>query len=355
MSSQIKNVLITGSKGYIGPVLIHHIKNHMPNIHITGIDTGYFNETFSDIEQFNQHSPDHYLELDFRTLTEADLIDYDAIIHLAAISNDPMGESYKAVTEDINLKQSIKFAENAKNANVKKFVFASSCSVYGLVEGEDTVSEQSSIAPVTTYAKTKVDFESALKTLSTPSFQCICLRFATACGPSSNLRLDLVLNDFVHSALFKGEINILSDGKPWRPLIDTRDMASALAWAAFNFSFDTPFIALNTGQNKNNFQIKDLANIVAKQLDGVKVNLDEKNQPDKRSYKVDFSQFEALVEDQIPLHSLEDTVSTLTKLMIQLKQDGRLGTFEQRKRLFTLNQLKLSGSLNEQLYWNSQI
>ena len=167
---------------------------------------------------------------DVRAITAVDLTDVDAVIHLAAISNDPMGNAYERVTEDINYQGTLAVARAAREAGARHFVFASSCSVYGFAE-DGARNEQSSVNPLTAYARSKVASEQSLAQLAGPDFIVTCLRFATACGASPRLRLDLVLNDFVASAVTSGVIKILSDGTPWRPLINVEDMARAFDWA----------------------------------------------------------------------------------------------------------------------------
>jgi len=155
----------------------------------------------------------------------------DAIVHLAAISNDPMGKTFEEVTDAINFRASVELARQAKAAGVRSFVFASSCSMYGMAD-DTPRKETSPLNPLTAYAKSKVSTETELQKLADKSFRVTCLRFATACGMSDRLRLDLVVNDFVACAVTSKNITILSDGTPWRPLIHVKDMARAFDWAS---------------------------------------------------------------------------------------------------------------------------
>ena len=193
-----------------------------------------------------------------------DLLDgVDAVVHLAAISNDPMGKEFEAVTEAINEKASIALAQMAQERGVGTFVFASSCSIYGAAEGSPR-RETDPLNPLTAYARSKVAMENALRSSNAGRMTVTCLRFATACGMSDRLRLDLVLNDFVASALATGEITVLSDGTPWRPLIDVADMARAIEWAIGRSSeHGGRFLVVNAGSQAGNYQVRDLAEVVS--------------------------------------------------------------------------------------------
>ena len=212
---------------------------------------------------------------------------------------------------DINYKASTRLAELAKKCGVKSFVFASSCSVYG--EGGTTAKkEESDLNPLTAYAKSKINTEIALQSMESENFQITCLRFATACGISPRLRLDLVLNDFVASALTANRIDILSDGSPWRPLINVKDMALAIDWAIHRSNIDSDnYCVINTGSNEWNYQIKDLAYAVRDIVDDVDVSINHDAEPDKRSYKVNFDKYNNLATNFIPKMTLKDTVIQL--------------------------------------------
>ena len=194
----------------------------------------------------------------------------DAIVHLAAICNDPMGSAYEEVTLDVNYQAGIGLAQRAKEAGVRAFVFASSCSMYG-AGGEGAKTETSTLNPLTAYARSKVLSEQELAPLADENFCITCLRFATACGWSDRLRLDLVVNDFVAGAVAAGEINILSDGTPWRPLIHVQDMARAIEWAISREADNGgDFLAVNAGSDQWNYQVHDLADAVAAAIPGTR-------------------------------------------------------------------------------------
>ncbi len=304
-------VLIIGNLGYIGPMVARHFRSTQPASFLGGYDIGYFmqNNTFNGIAGDTLLNIQHYG--DVRNFDEATLTGFDAVIYLAAISNDPMGNAFETPTLDINYRSAVSIAEKAKNKGVKHFVFASSCSVYGFADSAPRT-ETSAVNPLTAYAKSKVFAEEGLQPLADAGFQVTCLRFATACGYSDRLRLDLVLNDFVASAIANKKISILSDGTPWRPLIHVKDMARAMDWAIQRIE-GGHFLIVNTGSNTWNYQVKELAAAVQQLFTDVTVSINENAQPDKRSYKVSFDLYEKLAPAHQPQVSLQHAVEDLKK------------------------------------------
>jgi nucleoside-diphosphate-sugar epimerase len=278
----------------------------------------------------------------------------DAVVHLAAISNDPMGNSFEKVTKDINDESSAHLARLAKQAGVARFVFASSCSMYGFAEGGPR-KEDDALNPLTAYARSKVATEKTLHELATKDFVVTSLRFATACGMSERLRLDLVLNDFVAGAVAAQQITILSDGTPWRPLIHIEDMARAIEWAVGReLSNGGAFLAVNTGSNEWNYQVKDLAYAVAKVIPDVSVSINKNAQPDKRSYQVDFSLFRKLAPRHQPKVDLVGAIQGLKAGLERMRfADGNFRN-SQFMRLKVLTQLREIGALDEQLRWSQR-
>jgi nucleoside-diphosphate-sugar epimerase len=276
----------------------------------------------------------------------------DAVVHLAAISNDPMGNSFEKVTKDINDESSANLARLAKEAGVTRFVFASSCSMYGFAEGGPR-KEDDALNPLTAYARSKVATEQILRKLATKDFVVTSLRFATACGMSERLRLDLVLNDFVAGAVAARQITILSDGTPWRPLIHIEDMARAIEWAiGRELSNGGAFLAVNTGSNEWNYQVKDLAHAVAKVIPDVSVSINKNAQPDKRSYQVDFSLFRRLAPAHQPRVDLVGAIQGLKEGLEGMGfADGNFRN-SQFMRLKVLTHLSERGVLDELLSWS---
>lgn len=344
-------VLITGSMGYIGSVLMNYLRENYDDIKIVGYDTGFFGHCLTNAKSIPEHRVDTQHFGDLRNFPDAILTGIDMVVHLAAISNDPMGNQFEKVTNDINSNASAEFARKAKEAGVRKFVFASSCSMYGSAEGGPR-KESDPLNPLTAYAVSKVFMEKALKELSDEVFTITCLRFSTACGMSNRLRLDLVLNDFVASAFSTGEIIVLSDGTPWRPLIHVKDMARAIDWAMNR----TPknggkFLAVNIGSDTWTYQIRDLAKAVAKIIPNTKVSINRNGQPDKRSYKVDFSLFKKLAPNHQPIVNFEDAVTELKQGLEEM--DFNTPNFRDTwfMRLKVLESHIENNLLTKQLYW----
>jgi nucleoside-diphosphate-sugar epimerase len=239
----------------------------------------------------------------------------------------------------------------AKKAGVSSFIFASSCSMYGAAE-DSAKTEDSTLNPLTSYARSKVFTEKELEPLADNNFIVTSLRFATACGMSDRLRLDLVLNDFVAGAVATGKINILSDGSPWRPLIHVRDMARAIEWAATkNSSNGGAFLAVNTGSDNWNYQIKDLAQAVADSIPGTTVSLNKDAAPDKRSYRVNFSLYRSLAPDHQPVYTLHQAIHELYDGLTAMEfKDGDFRN-SLLMRLKVLTSLQDSGKINNGLEW----
>lgn len=347
----MKKIIITGNLGYVAPALIPQLREQYPAHKIVGLDTGFFEQYTTKQFAYNAQNVDEQIYSDVRDFSHEVFNDCDIVIHLAAISNDPMGEFFSNVTNEINLKASIAVAEKAKLAGVKRFVFASSCSVYGAADTESFVTESSRLNPVTTYAKSKISFEIELQRLSSSDFSVVCLRFATACGASERLRLDLVLNDFVYNALATGVINILSDGTPWRPLIDTQDMSRAMVWASCTELLNDNFFAINAGSSESNYQIKDLAYLVKEHIPTTEVKINPNASPDTRSYRVDFSQFEQLAGDFKPQISIKKSIEQLTESIRSLLAEDENFNFEGYKRLNILHHLIDDNQLDLDLRW----
>ena len=345
-------VFITGNMGYIGPVLNHVLTTTFPNIEILGFDTGFFSHSLTGAD----FTPEQGLSVqyfgDVRDIQPAILKGVDAVVHLAGVSNDPIGVEFEDVTEEINRRASVRLAEMASLAGVKNFVFASSCSMYGQAEG-GARKESDPTNPLTAYARSKIGTEDDLKKANLGDMVFTSLRFATACGWSTRLRLDLVLNDFVACAITSGEITVLSDGTPWRPLIDVEDMSRAIAWAmSRDKNAGGQFLAVNAGSNKSNYQVKDLANAVASLIPNTKISINKDAPPDKRSYSVDFSLYESLAPAFQPVVSLEESIRRLRdglKKMNFVDKDFRQSAF---MRLNTLRKHMNEERLGKDLRWN---
>ena len=344
----MKKILILGHAGYIGPVVINHLKN---KYYICGVDTQWFKAKINNKNYKNKYFPNKNIIKDMRNfkLKELNFLP-DTIIYLAAISNDPMGHEFKKVTKEINTNYCIKIAKEAKKLGVKKFIFASSCSIYGAA-GNAKKKETHKIQPLTDYAKSKVISEKKLEKISSKNFKIISLRFATAAGYSPKLRLDLVFNDFVVNSITKKEILILSNGEPWRPLIHVKDMALSIEWA-IKYNPKKNFLAINIGSDKWTFKIKHLASKIAQSLGKVTVTINKNNQPDKRSYTVDFTLFKKIAKNFQPRENLKNSVKVLAKNIIDSNYNFK--NFRNSKnfiRLKTLKNLQERKLINKRLFW----
>ena len=345
-------IIVVGYGGYVGASLVQYIHEHFSeSTNLVGIDAGYFLSQQDD----SFVAPERFLNTihlkDARDLSGEDFVGADAVIYLAALSNDPMGDRFVNLTDRVNRQSALECAELARSQGASAFIFASSASVYGA--GSDAPrAENAPTGPLTAYAKSKIQAEQGFFGVATSDFKIFSLRFATACGWSSRIRLDVVLNDFVASALSKGKIDVLSDGLPWRPLISVSEMSRAIVWCIENSNgVNEDHTVLNVGHNSWNYQIRDLAHSVADTLGGVAVTVNQAASSDARSYRVDFSRWEELAPVSTP--SLESTIIELQTHLTQLEDltEFRSGA---RIRLNHLRELQTCAQLDEDLRWMSR-
>jgi nucleoside-diphosphate-sugar epimerase len=276
-------VLVTGSHGYIGSVTV-------PVLRAAGHDvTGLDSLLYRGCDLFTGDDAAPTLELDVRDVRPEHLAGFDAVVHLAALSNDPLGDLDRELTLEINYRATVRLARAAKEAGVERFVFSSSCSMYG-ASGEDAlVDEEAPLRPLTAYAESKVRAEEDLAGLADASFSPVVMRNATAYGVSPRLRVDLVLNNLVGWAHTTGAVRILSDGTPWRPLVHVDDIAGA-SLAALEAPADVVRgEAFNVGAASENHQVRDLAEIVRETVGDCTIEYAGRGDPDPRSYRVEFA------------------------------------------------------------------
>lgn len=347
-------ILITGNLGYVGSVLARHLRTVWPAARLVGCDNGYFAHCLTGAACLPECDLDEQHFADVRFLPESVLAGVDAVVLLAAISNDPMGNRFEAVTDEINHKASVEVARRALATGARRIVFASSCSAYGADAGAPR-READPLNPLTAYARSKVAAEAALAALPAGDATITSLRFATACGMSDRLRLDLVLNDFVACAKTSGEITVLSDGTPWRPLIDVHDMARAIEWALTREArAGGACLSVNVGADSWNYQVRDLAHAVAAAFPGTRVSINSQAPADRRSYRVDFGLYERLAPDHQPRKTLQESIADLKAGMERANfsdPDFRGSSF---MRLKALERHIDQGSLDSRLRWTTR-
>lgn len=273
-------VLVTGHNGYIGPVLCEQLIEG--GFDVTGLDTDFFDGCdFSPLKRVRS------IHKDVRHISVSDLKGFDAVIHLAALSNDPIGALNPELTRQINFLASVATAKLAKSAGVKRFVFSSSCSVYG-VAGDKMIDESGTLNPATEYARSKVESEKEIGKLADASFSPVFLRNSTVYGVSPRLRVDLVVNNLVGWAFTTGKLRVMSDGSPWRPLIHVQDVAGAFI-AVLRAPRDAVHNQIfNIGSNNQNYRVKDIIDAIKDAMPACAIEYTGEHGADTRTYRVDF-------------------------------------------------------------------
>ncbi|WP_067689371.1 NAD-dependent epimerase/dehydratase family protein [Nocardia jejuensis] len=275
-------VLVTGHQGYLGTVMVPELQR--AGHEVTGLDSGYFAECV--LGQAPEAPPT--LSVDLRDVRAEHLAGFDAVVHLAALSNDPLGALAPQITYDINHHASVRLARLAKDAGVRRFLYASTCSVYGAA-GDELVTEDAPLRPLTPYADSKVRVEDDVAALADSGFAPVFLRNATAFGFSPRLRADIVLNNLVGYAVLTGEVRVLSDGTPWRPLVHAQDIARAFAVCLTAPVEAIACRAYNIGTETNNLTVSQIAHAVVEAVPGATLAITGESGADPRSYRVDFS------------------------------------------------------------------
>ena len=304
-------ILMTGHEGYLGSVMVPFLVE--AGHRVVGLDAGLFRETRFESDA----DPGHLVGVgpngtkrDVRDVQLDDLLGFDAVIHLAALSNDPLGDLDPDLTRDINRDGTLRVARMARDAGVGRFLFASSCSLYG-VAGDDLVDESAPRNPITPYGRAKVEVEDALAAIADDDFSPTFLRNATAYGASPALRLDVVVNNLVASGFTSGEVELHSDGTSWRPLVHAEDIARA-----FRAVLEAPrelvhARAFNVGRPGENHQVRDLAEMVAEALPETRVTMRDDAASDPRSYRVDFSRLMDSLPGYRPVWTVEKGIREL--------------------------------------------
>jgi nucleoside-diphosphate-sugar epimerase len=286
---------VTGHLGYIGTVLVPALQRAQH--YVVGCDSDYYERCTFDAGGVIAEVP--CLAKDVRDIMPWDLDGFDAVVHLAALSNDPLGDLDVEVTYDINHRATVRLARMAKEVGVRRFVFASSCSSYGF-SGSDLIDEDGALNPVTAYGQSKVWSERDLSGLADSRFHPTSLRMATAYGLSPRLRFDVVLNNLVGCAVTSQIVRLQSDGSPWRPIVHVRDIASAFLGVLQAEESVISNQAFNVGQGSHNYTIRQIADVVAEVVPRSRVEVAPDAEPDKRSYRVNFDKIARMIPEFKP-------------------------------------------------------
>lgn len=342
-------VLITGHEGYLGAVVAPMVAEAGHTV--VGLDTGLFRHC-----RFGQEAPApaESIQKDIRDASEADFRGVDAVIHLAALCNDPLGDLNPGLTMDINHRATVRLAKLARQAGVKRFLVSSSCSMYGSAPDDRLVTEEAGFNPLTAYAKTKVLADEEISRLAGDSFSPVFLRNSTAYGPSPRLRLDLVLNNLVASAFTTGRVYLKSDGTPWRPLVHVRDIGRAFL-AALHAPRETIHNqSFNVGANGENYQMRELAEFVKEAVPGSAIEYAPGAGPDTRCYRVDFTKINTRLPGFELRHSARDGARELYEAF---RAGGLKAEDVESPRYQRLKQIRLAletGKLDDTLRWREE-
>lgn len=336
-------VLVTGTEGYLGCLLAPELirDGHQ----VLGVDTGFYRAGWL------YHGIDHTSETlvrDIRHLTVDDLAGVDAVVHMAELSNDPLGQLSPTITYEINHQGSVRLARLAKEAGVTRFVYMSSCSVYGVADGE--VDETSPVNPQTAYADCKTMVERDLLAMADDDFSPTFMRNATAFGASPRMRFDIVLNNLSGLAWTTGKIAMVSDGSPWRPLVHAMDIGQAIRRVLAAPKDLVHAEIFNVGSSEQNYQVRDIAEIVGDTFPGCEVTFGDSG-GDNRSYRVSFEK----INNKLPDFSCEwDAVKgakQLHKIFRNIEMDAATFTGRGHTRLSQLQHLIATGQIDERLFW----
>ena len=338
-------MLVTGTDGYIGSVLGPYLIKRGHNV--IGLDTGFYRAGWL----FNNGVTVYpsYINKDLRNVTLEDLSGFDAVVHLAELSNDPLGKLNPEITYKINHQGSVRLAELCKKAGIQRFVYASSCSVYG--EGNDNYkTETSAVNPQTAYAECKTKVEEDVSKLADDTFSPTFLRNATAYGPSPRMRFDIVLNNLSGLAWTTGVIEMISDGMPWRPLVHIKDISKAFACA-----LEGPLKAVhnhifNVGDTSQNFRVKEIAEVVGKAFPGCKTTFGDRG-GDNRSYRVSFDKISSKLPGFSCDFSIGDGAKELHDIFKKIDMDEEVFNSSPYTRLKQLKYLLETHQLNDDFYW----
>jgi nucleoside-diphosphate-sugar epimerase len=344
------NILVTGSEGYIGTRMVAWLLAHGHKA--SGLDTGFYRDGTLYLDPLEAPNAPATRFKDLRAVTPADFEGFDAVVHLAELSNDPLGQNRPEITFKINHEGSLRIARAAREAGVRRFVYASSCSVYGVGTG-DFLDETSPVNPQTAYAHCKVNVERDVMPMAAPEFCVTFMRNATAYGPSPRMRFDIVLNDLSALAWTQKKIAMVSDGSPWRPIVHIEDICESVRCA-----LEAPVAAVNgqifnVGSTAENYRVREIAAIVAEAFPGCVVTAGPPS-ADNRSYRVSF----AKIENQLPGFKTRWTAARgaaeLRDLFERIEFDAATHAWRAFTRLKQLKYLQRTGQIDDDLYWRGR-
>ena len=340
-------VFVTGVNGYIGAVLAPYLMEL--GLAVVGLDTGFYRDgwLYSD-DRHLARSP-LTINKDLRRLSEADLAGCDAVVHLAELSNDPLGQNRPEVTHQINHHGSVRVAELARAVGIRRFVYTSSCSVYGAGSG-DFLDETAATNPQTAYARCKVLVERDVGAMAGTDFCPVFLRNATAYGPSPRMRFDIVLNDLAALAWTSHRIAMISDGSPWRPLVHVEDICEAIYRSLLAPEGAVRGKVFNVGQDSDNYRIREIAQIVADEFPGCEVSVGPKS-ADTRSYRVSFARIHAELPGFRCRYTARDGARQLREVFQRIQMSAETYAFRAYTRLKQIKYLQSTGQIDDDFFW----
>jgi nucleoside-diphosphate-sugar epimerase len=341
----IMKILVTGSDGYIGAMACPHLTR--AGHEVVGLDTGLYRQGWL----YEPYDPrPATLTMDIRDITARDLEGFDAVVHMAELSNDPLAQQAPDLTKEINHAGSIRLAKAARQAGVRRFVYMSSCSVYGIADGDSILTEDSPVNPQTAYAACKVAVERDLTEMMGPDFTPCFLRNATVFGASPRQRFDLVLNDLCGLAWTTGRITLLSNGTPWRPLVHVQDVCHAVQLALEAPAERVAGVAMNVGSDDQCYRVIDIARIVAAAFPGCKIEVGPPS-PDNRSYRVSFARINGLLPQFRCQWNAERGALQMKHLFQRIGLEASEFGAPPYTRQKMVNRLRQQGQLDDRLRW----
>ena len=337
-------VLVTGTNGYIGIVMAAYLQQW--GHQVTGMDTGFYTDgwLYDGVEPIETT-----IHKDIRSVEAADLEGFDAVIHLAELSNDPLGKLNPTITYEINHQGSVSLAEKCKQVGIQRFVYASSCSVYGL-GSDDYKTEQSDINPLTAYAECKAMVERDVSAMADDDFSPTFLRNATAYGASPRIRFDVVLNNLSGMAWTNKKIALTSDGRPWRPLVHILDISQAFARVLEAPRELVHSQIFNVGDTKENYRVREIAKIVADVFPGCELTIGTSDQDD-RSYRVNFDKIKNTLPGFECQWTAQKGAEQLYEVFDRIKMEANTFQFRAFTRLKQLQHLIATHQIDDRFYW----